>query len=169
MRKGFSLLTAIVVMVLMAGITASVMNISGKVIKETTSQYRKEQAVLLAKSYTEFAILAIQGHDMTTNGCLRGINGLVNNIIPGSPANANSGTGYQVNIQLQYIVLPPAIASKPSCTDSPNAVLFSPAGRPFYNTSVLVDVNARYNDIESVDSGGTPQEIHYNRRTLQRL
>jgi len=165
MRKGFSLITAIVVMVLMAGITASVMNISGKVTKETSSQYRKEQSILLAKSYTEFAILAIQGHDMTNNRCLRGVNGLINNIIPGSPANANVGTGYRVNIYLQYIGLPAAI----TCPN--NRVLDSASPSTTPNTSVLIDVSVRYRDIEFVDSKSVAraQEIHYNRRTLQRL
>ena len=165
MRKGFSLITAIVVMVLMAGITASVMNISGKVTKETSSQYRKEQSILLAKSYTEFAILAIQGHDMTNNRCLEGVNGVINNIIPGSPANANAGTGYRVNIHLQYIGLPAAIAC-PS-----NRVLDSASRSTTPNTSVLIDVSVRYRDIEFLDSKleARAQEIHYNRRTLQRL
>lgn len=164
MRKGFSLLTAIVVMILMAAITVAVMNISGKVIKETTSQYRKEQAILLAKSYTEFAILAIQGQNMTANGCLEDINGEINNIIPGSPGDSDNGTGYRVNIRLQYIGLPAAIVCPDNRLDSA-----SPSTTP--NTSVLVDVNVRYRDIEFVDSasGNSAQEIHYNRRTLQRL
>lgn len=170
MRKAFSLLTAIVVIVLMAGVTSAVMNLSGKVTKETSTQYRKEQAILLAKSYTEFAILAIQGHDMLANGCLRRVNGLVNNIIPGSPANANAGTGYRVSVRLQYIGLPIAIRNK-----YPNNLSLDNGGANGFsltpNTSVLIDVNVRYRDIEFVDSnsGNRAQEIHYNRRTLQRL
>ena len=171
MRKAFSMLTAIIVIVLMAGVSTLVMNLSGKIIKETGAQYRKEQAILLAKSYTEFAILAIQGHNMSTNGCLEGVYGVVNNIIPGSNANADTdGTGYRVSIQLTYIGLPATI----SCDNKYR--LDSAAPSASSDTSVLIDVNVRYKDPAKVSDilsrGGSVagmQEINYNRRTLQRL
>jgi len=170
MRKAFSMLTAIVVIVLMAGVTALVMNLSGKVIKETTAQYRKEQAILLAKSYTEYAILAIQGQDMINNGCLRNVTGVINNVIPGNNGNANQGTGYRVTTQVRYIGLPAAI----SC---PNAFRLDRSNPSVSNmTSVIVDVNVRYRDPDKVAEilarGGSlanMQEINYNRRTLQKL
>lgn len=168
MRKAFSLLTAIVVIVLMAGVTAMVFNTAGKIVKETTTQYRKEQAILLAKSYTEYAILAIQGHDMAANGCLRTITGQVNSTQfdktnPG--ANAN-GDGYTVTARMYYIGLPAAVAC-------PNNNLGASTSN---DLSVVVDVNVRYRDPDQVaailSNGGAvtdAQWISYNRRTLQRL
>ena len=49
MRKAFSLITAIFVIVLMATVAAFIMNLSGKMVKGTTVQFQREQAVLLAK------------------------------------------------------------------------------------------------------------------------
>ena len=165
MRKAFSMLTAIVVIVLMAGVTALVMNLSGKIIKETSAQYRKEQSILLAKSYTEYAILAIQAQNMVANGCLRSVQGMVNSTAfdTNNTNGANRGEGYRVLVSLRYIGLPAAIA----CPNQRRLDRGDPSTSN--DTAVQVDVNVRYRDIESVDSGGTPQNVHYNRRTLQRL
>jgi len=154
MRKAFSMLTAIVVIVLMAGITSLVMSLSGKIVKETSAQYRKEQSVLLAKSYTEFAILAIQGHDMQANGCLNTITGIVNTTaLDTTNANgANNGQGYLVTARMQYIGLPASIICADNTPSTSNDV------------SVLIDVNVRYRDLED-----TNQFVNYNRRTLQKL
>ncbi len=165
MRKAFSMFTAIVVLLMMTSIAALVFNTAGKITKETTSQYRKEQSMLLAKSYTEFAILAIQGHDMTTNGCLKTITGIVNytGFDASNNANAsNNGEGYDVRVKLQYIGLPATI------TCSVNSV--STSG----SASVLVDTYVRYRDPDnpaSADSSTWSQVpwITYHRRTLQRL
>ncbi|WP_295421204.1 type II secretion system protein [Sulfurovum sp.] len=162
MRKAFSMLTAIVVIVLMAGITALVMNLSGKIVSETSTQYRKEQAILLAKSYTEYAVLAIQGHNMQTNGCLKTIRGLVNSTVFDIPntGGANNGTGYLITVRMRYIDLPSSIA----CTSR----LDTSTTKTTYHTSVLVDVNVRYKNPDSADVTNAPW-INYNRRTLQRL
>ena len=180
MRKAFSLVTAIFVMVLMASVAGLVFNLSGKSIQETGTQYRKEQAALLARSYTEYAILAIQGHDMATNGCLRTIQGLINYTdVNGTiqEGGADDGSGYRVTARMRYLGLPLAI----DCPSTgamlnrgklePNAANFAPdLGAP----SVLIDVNVRYknpNDpraYESATRSNVPW-INYNRRTLQRL
>jgi len=154
MRKAFSLLTAIVVIVLMAGVTSLVLNTAGKIVKETTGQYRKEQAILLAKSYTEYAILAIQGHNMAVNGCLTTITGIVNSTaIDTANANgANDGEGYLVTVRLQYIGLPAGIACASNTPSTSN------------DTSVIVDTNVRYRELDN-----TSRLVNYNRRTLQRL
>jgi peptidyl-tRNA hydrolase len=51
-RKAFSMITAIFVILMMATVGGFIMNLSGKMVQETASQYRKEQAILYAKSYT---------------------------------------------------------------------------------------------------------------------
>jgi len=154
MRKAFSMLTAIVVIVLMAGITALVMGLSGKIVKETSAQYRKEQSILLAKSYTEFAILAIQGHNMAANGCLNTISGLINStsLDTNNTNGANRGEGYFVTVRMQYLGLPAGIVCAENTLSTSN------------DASVLIDVNVRYHDLEA-----TNQFVNYNRRTLQKL
>ncbi len=57
MRKAFSMLTAIFVILLMATVAAFILNISGKSVKSTFLQFKREQAILYARSYTELAIM----------------------------------------------------------------------------------------------------------------
>lgn len=75
MKKGFSLLTAIIFMVLVATIGALALSFSTFSVKQTRDLYLREQAELLLQSGTEFALLAISGHEINaTNGCLNYIN-----------------------------------------------------------------------------------------------
>ena len=57
MRKAFSMITAIFIIVLMATVGAFILNISAKSVKSTVLQYKREQAILYARSYTELAIM----------------------------------------------------------------------------------------------------------------
>ena len=95
MRPAFSMLTAIFVIVIMASVSIFVMSLSGKVIKSTTAQYQHEQATLYAKSYTEYAILAVTGNDRAVN-CLQTIRGSI------GPAPV-TGDGYRVRTHIGYI------------------------------------------------------------------
>ena len=57
MRKAFSMIMAIFVIVLMATVGAFILNLSAKSVKSTLLQYKREQAILYARSYTELAIM----------------------------------------------------------------------------------------------------------------
>ena len=57
MRNAFSMITAIFLIVLLATIAAFILNISAKTVKDTVFQYKREQAILYARSYTEAAIM----------------------------------------------------------------------------------------------------------------
>ncbi len=75
MKKGFGLITAIIFIVLLSTLGALALSLSTKSIKQTSDIYLQTQAELLAKSATEYAILAISAHDIDTTGnCLRTIN-----------------------------------------------------------------------------------------------
>lgn len=89
MRKGFSLLTAIVFLVLVATISVLALMLSTQSAKQTTDIFLKTQAELLAKSSTEYALLAMSGHDYSTN-CLENINTTYNDI-------------FDINISISYI------------------------------------------------------------------
>jgi len=70
MRKAFSMITAIFIIVLMATVGAFIMNISAKSVKSTVLQFKREQAILYARSYTELAIM-----DATANTGTRNLTG----------------------------------------------------------------------------------------------
>jgi len=57
MRKAFSMITVIFLIVLLATVAAFILNISAKSVKDTVFQYKREQAILYARSYTEAAIM----------------------------------------------------------------------------------------------------------------
>jgi len=164
-RAAFSMVTAIFVILLMASVAAMVMNLSGKVVQETTAQYRKEQAILLAKSYTEFAIMTATAQDcapLTITG------GDVDSI-------SKIGEGYQVVVQTRYIG---ANSACKGVGDSGNIRLNDADNittPESIDGSILVDVFVKYRNPEDLhaindDAWTNPSRgITYHRRTLQRL
>jgi hypothetical protein len=97
MKKGFSLLVAIFTILLLSLVAAYIFYTSATVNKVGTLQYQKEQAMLLARSYTEYAVLAIQGHDReATNNCVEEIKANIGD----DPLN---GLGYRVIVKINYI------------------------------------------------------------------
>jgi len=157
-RKAFSMITAIFVILLMATVAGFILNLSGKMVQETTQQYRKEQAILYAKSYTEYAIMAA-----TAQTCIRNIN----SNIDGNNAEVKAGQGYRVEVKVQYL------GANSACINNRvgDANILT---ANTIDTLVLIDTYVHYRDPEhpnaiagvawSVDSG-----ITYHRRTLQRL
>jgi len=179
MRKAFSMITAIFVILIMAGLLALVSSLSGKLIKETTAQYKKEQATLLAKSYTEFALLAIQGHKMSaTRSCLRTITADINSLDGSINANGvDRGEGYRVEVKIQYIGLRPLGISCNSINSGHKSLghqTTAGTATTSNDVSATIDVYVQYHDLALVDSlGGTATNsdpwITYHRRTLQKL
>jgi len=188
MRKAFSMVTALIVIVVMALVAQLVFSMSGKIIKSTSYQYMHEQAELLAKSYTELAILAVINHQRTAaTGCIRQINGVVNGLVPGGPVSGSSlnGSGFDVRTRIYYIG---------NDLDKSNIgnIYWLNRNTPIvtdYNTSIpasqdsvaaiIVDVYVRYKDPDAADSfrafnGTNPTAssipwITYHRRTLQKI
>lgn len=189
MRKAFSMVTAIFLIVIMATISVLVFNLSGKMVKSTTLQYRHAQAELLARSYTELAILAVINHERNaTTRCIQTISGVVNGLVPDGSVGGSStgGSGYDVKTYVYHLGnnLNQANISN---TYWPNRTL------PIltdYNTTtpkladsvaaIVVDVYVRYKDPAVVDAytsghGGTAPTstqipwITYHRRSLQKI
>ncbi|MCF6244249.1 MAG: type II secretion system protein [Sulfurovum sp.] len=149
-QKAFSMLTAIVIIVLMSTVAMFVMSLSGKLVKETTAQYQREQAVLLANSYTEYAIMSVTANDRTSN-CLRRIRGTINGV-----------DGYSADIFISYIGTDAQIGS---CTGVSKLGIV-PAGSDTPLT-IIVDAYIRYGDLENDISAN--KEITYHRRTVQKI
>jgi len=152
LRSAFSMLTSLVIIVLMASVAIFVMNLSGKVVKSTTTQYQHEQAELYAKSYTEYAILAITGNNRS-NDCLENIDGNI-----GDPSNGN---GYRIRVRLAYITSNSVDVSQCSST----RVLNSTVTTSKTPLSVIIDAYVDYKDPEHTD--GPWMTVH--RRTIQKI
>lgn len=159
-RKAFSLLTAIFVIVLMATVAMLVMNLSGKIVKETTAQYHKEQAILLAKSYTEYAIMAVMSNDRnaTGNDCIENIDGRIG-------ANVNAGQGYLVNTRVAYIADSNTRVSTCAATRILDDSGITTAESAL---NIIVDVYVRYRDPDHPNIANAPW-VTYHRRTLQKI
>lgn len=152
-RHAFSLITTIFVIVLMALVGGFILNLSGKIVQETSVQYRKEQAILYAKSYTELAIMAA-----TSQNCVKKISG----DIGASHNDVLKGQGYHAEVYIQYV------GSDTTCTTSTIGYADS------RHNILLIDTYVRYRDPEHPDSLTTiPWSINkgytFHRRTIQRL
>ncbi len=155
-RAGFSMVTAIFVIFIMASLTALIMNVTSKTVKATTQQYQKEQASILARSYTELAMLYAINYDRdTNNNCLENINATF-----GDPNNL-----YTIHTHLQYIgnkTLLPNCGTRIDTT--PDWNVSNPTG--FDSTiSIIIDVYIKYKDFDDPNN----RDITFHRRTVQKL
>jgi len=73
MRRGFGLMQALMVIVLISGLMVVVMKYAQYSIKQTKDLYIRESAELFMNSAVELSLLAIQGYDRSA-GCLHEIN-----------------------------------------------------------------------------------------------
>ncbi len=160
-RKAFSLITAIFLILLMASVATFVMNLSGKIVQETTSQYQKEQAVLYAKSYTELAIMTVMSNDRNGTGkCIANIKAV--NVIPVG-ADSTIAQGYNVETRIAFIG---PNADIQSCFNLRE--LDNPVTATSNDLNIIVDVYVRYKDISHPDPTNAPF-VTYHRRTLQKI
>jgi type II secretory pathway pseudopilin PulG len=142
-RGGFAMIMAVTVIVIVATIMALSLSLTTQTTKKTTDLYLYEQAVLLSKSATEYALLRIAQDGPCTH-----TNDLVNFSDP-------SGL-YTIDIILKYIYTTNcAIASD---NYFPAGTLMS---TPEQNGSIIMDVTV------STNVGTEP--IRYFRRTIQKL
>ena len=150
-KKAFSMVTAIFVIVMMATLSSLILGLVNKTVKATTQQYQKEQAILLAKSYTELAILYVINYPRTTD-CLKSIN---SHFGPASP------NGYEIQSTIKYIGKASEVVN---CNTETLAALNGTSGFD-ESMSIVVDTYVRYigyNDIQERNST-------YFKRTLQKL
>jgi type II secretory pathway pseudopilin PulG len=167
-KKAFSMVTAIFVIVMMASLTALIMNISGRTIKSTTMQYQKEQAGLLARSYTELALLYVIHYDRTaTPSCLETIT---------DHFGEAGDEGYDIRINIKYIGNDTLLdgcdktiltdGSVGTASDVSNIATWSEETTGFDKTiSLIIDTFITYRDFDDP----AHQDITYHRRTLQKI
>ena len=153
MRKAFSMLTAIFIIVLMATVAAFIVNLSGKMVKGTTAQFQHEQSVLLAKSYTEYAIMAVTANEHNSSNCLNTITG-------GYGDDGNGNDLYTINVDISYIGDTNLHAN---CNTLSNGVL-----TPKSPLNIIIDVSVSYKDLDH-PAGTSAPDITYHRRSLQKI
>ena len=150
-KKAFSMITAVFVIVIMASLSALIMNISGKTVKATTLQYQKEQAALLARSYTELAILYVIHYDRNST-CLETI---IDHF------GEAGDDGYDIRMNIKYIGNDNLLAG---CNKTITTWTDTTTG--FYTTiSLVIDTFITYKDFDDPSN----RNITYHRRTLQKL
>lgn len=152
LRKAFSLITSLVIIVLMAIVAVFVMNLGGKIVKSTVNQYQHEQAELYAKSYTEYAILAVTGNDRGTD-CVENISGTI-----GTPT---TGNGYRVRTRIAYITN--ATVNTSNCSGT--RVLSTAVTETTTPLTIIVDAYVDFKDPDN--SAGPWMTVH--RRSVQKI
>jgi type II secretory pathway component PulK len=148
MRRGFGLITAIIILVTVATLMTLMMGLSSSSVKSTTDLYLKEQAEILARSGTEFALLAISGHDNRFS--------CVENINIGYPSAVAAEITHDINITLQYI------GNGQNCTA--NRELADNITTDESNLTVIIDTVVSVNQVNT----GITEPIRFHRRTIQK-
>ena len=155
-RKAFSMITAIIVVLLMASVGAMVMSLSGKMVKETTTQFQKEQAILLAKSYTEFAVMAVSANGQRSTKCI--------NTIQSKPKTPILGL-YTIKIDISYLSNNKVLPNNLKVTSKCNNELSINIKDPKSPLSIIVDAYVSYKDTDNRNG----QTFTYHRRSLQKI
>ena len=147
-HSGFAMIMAITVIVIVATIMALALALTTQTVKKTTDLYLYEQAILLSKSATEYALLQV-----ATNPPCSDID-----------ANFIQDTIYTIDFTVEYIYYDdPATALDEAlipCTAN-GGTLYTRVATPEQNGSIIMDVTV------STNVGTEP--ITYFRRTIQKL
>ena len=148
MRKGFGLITAIIILVVVSTLMSLMISLSSTSVKQTTDIFFKEQAELLARSAAEYGLLAISGHENNVS-CIEHVN--IN-----YPSNASPT--HEMNLTMYYIY-----AGAPAdCNQTlPGA---SDINTSESNITVMMDVRVAVRQ----DTTGVTEPIVIHRRTLQK-
>lgn len=139
MRRGFSLLTAIFVMVLIGTLMTLALSMGTMTVKQTGDLYLKEQSRLLARSATEYAIFRISGNNFDS-GCYTGESYTID--------------GIDINTTIRYIG-----NGFPSSCVLPGANAIQTVDS---NGTAIIDVIVSYAD------PSTAEKIRFHRRTIQK-
>jgi len=141
-RNGIAMIMAITVILIVATIMALSIAMTTQTTKRTTDIYIYEQAVLLSKSATEYALLKIADDGPCSN-----INTL----------NFTQNGYYNISITNRYVYTAPLPAACPV----PDTIIVQ---TPEQNGSVIMDVTVTVDD-KSI----TNETIRFFRRSIQKL
>ncbi len=142
-RRGFGLITAIIIMMTVAVLMSLMIGLSSSTVKQTSNLFIKEQARLYLRSATEFALLAISGHDNSAS-CVEDVNISFDN------------SSYNASVDIWYM----GNGIPTSC----NKILDNTLQTDDSNYTVIMDVMVEANQTKL----GLTEPIRLHRRTLQK-
>jgi hypothetical protein len=130
--------------------TSLILNLSTQTMKETMTQYQREQAMLWAKSYIQYAIMASHENNQThTYHCIDTIHGMI-----GKPEIAK---GYKIEVHLSYIGNDKEINL---CHQGLHSDIHT--NKPII---LIIDVYVRYKEIEK----NYAQWVTYHQRSSKKI
>ena len=144
------MIIAIAFLLLTAVLMVIMINMTAQTTKRTGDIYFQEQAHLLAKSATEFALLAISGHNRAGGNCLTSINAEY-------PA-AGAGSIFDINTTIRYI----GLASLGGTCDGTDS-LIDTISTPESNGTIIVDTY-----VTTSANVNLTEPIRFHRRTMQK-
>lgn len=148
MRKGFTLITAVLFIILVSTIALLALMLSSFSTKQTSDLYLHEQAELLLQSGTEFALLAISGHDIATTGnCINTINAQY--------PQAGAGALFNIDMNISYI----GSGLPGGCNILSNTIV-----TPESNVTAIIDTIVETTPGNNVST----EPIRLHRRTIQK-
>lgn len=142
-----AMIMAIFLLVVLGTIMALSLSLTGVTTVRTTNNYLHEQALILTSSATEYAILALSGHNTATNGCINSINAQY--------PSGGAAAMFDINITMKYVGYSTIVGCSNYITDIDTSDT---------NGTILMDVV-----VTSNDNLGLDEPIRYHRRTLQKL
>jgi len=154
-RGGFAMIMAIFFMIIIATLLLYMLGSTAETSQRTTNTYVNEQAQLLAKSATEYAILRVSGVDRDGADDLVGTadDGCVNTFTAQYPDAVNPI--FDILVTINYI----GFGNYNNCNNYINNIT-----TPESNGTMLIDVYVQDNP-----SLMLTEPIRYHRRTLQKL
>ncbi len=150
MRRGFGLITAIIILVVVSTLMTLMISLSATSVKQTTDIFYKEQAELLARSAVEYGLLAISGHENNVS-CVENINITY--------PDASTPT-HEANLTMYYIF----DKTTPVVNCDANHTLATNIETNKSNLTVMIDVRVSVRQ----DVTGITEPIVIHRRTLQK-
>jgi len=135
-RAGFSMITAIGVLIVMSTISVLVLQMSMRNSRVTIDSYRDRQAALWAQSYMNYAKLAIMKNRelIVENNRTHAIES-----IHGNQGTSKTNGGYTITVQISYMgVKRPFNCSKSRVLDVSN-----------HNPSAIIDVYVKYSVLDN--------------------
>lgn len=147
-RRGFGLITAIILMVLIATVASMILFFATTSSKKATDDYLRIQAEMLSRSATEFATMRVQGFDRGGGKCLENLN------IKADP--------FDINVTINYLFK----GNKPDdCSDS--NVYSKDLEDSDLNGTIIMDVVV-VEQMPSDQEKWNKEPIRIHKRTIQK-
>ena len=154
LREGFSLLIAIFTIMLLSLVASYIFYANSIISKSGGLQYKREQAIIYARSYTEYAVMAIEANSRNAN-CIEDIKADI--------GNPDSAQGYRVEVKISYIGNSKYLSK---CTNTIEKLNNTDPD----TLDAVIDVYVKYKDIQhpDINNTNTPWQT-YHKRSIQKI